>query len=221
MRVEGLTPSRSYAFIDGSGPGEGRTSFTLTNRGPKPITIQGVERNCVCLEVEDLRGRVLGPGQSCEFAVRLEPPETGVRAQKASVHHDGPASPLELSVEASGRRRPPYVIGTSRQQVVFLGLDGPGRAESLTVTTCEPVGSPPWLGGIICDLPEIRAESRGVREQHAGAAVVRVYEYRIGWHHLPPGREFFGTLHAATVAGMIGPEVARIAGTTAAARTTP
>ncbi len=195
----GLTASPSYAFVDGSAAGaDGRVTFALENRGPRPVTLLRVERNCSCAEVADVKGRVIGPGQSWQLSARIGIPDAKFQAATLLVAHDGAGSPLRLTMEALGRRRLPYAVSDRFGQAAFFELDAPDASQTVSLVTVEPADREPWLGRMTCELPEVSSERARVTEKTAGSAVVRTYEYRIGWSKLPPQREFYAAVKVAT-----------------------
>src|SRR5262249_8731719 len=157
-----------------------------------------VEQACSCVVADDLRDRVIDPGQQCPLAVQIHFPESGVRAQKLVVVHDGEGPPVTLAIEAVGRRKPPYVLGRFPNQVTFFELSSTAVSERMRVTTCEPAEAPPWLGAMTSDLQGLTADQTLVGERRSGAVVVREYEYRIGWRRMPAGLEFSGVLQVQT-----------------------
>lgn len=190
-----LTASPANAFLDGSKEGEtGRIAFALANRSTRPITILNVGRSCACVVASELNGKRLEPGEECHLEVRMSIPARGVEKQQIEVLHDGPGSPLLLAVEVLGRKHLPYVLKTPIRQVPFFGITSPAATATFSITTCEPLNGEPWVRALTCDLPEVTVEPLQVTDNPTGNAIVRTYQYRIGWSRLPSASEFHGRL---------------------------
>jgi hypothetical protein len=217
-----MVATPSPAVVDGTQPGQfGRVTFTLTNRSDRSVKITDVKWCCGPFPLADLRSRTIDPGQSCELAVQFGVPDAGVRKEKVEVFHDGSRVPVELAAELVGKRSLPYVLEGGRHQVAFFDLNSTTATGTLRVTTCEQAEVKPWLGAPSCDLPGATVERIGLKEDRTGTAVLRTYEYRVGWKTLPASREFFGKLSAKTTYGdpQIGMppavEIGSVAGTRA------
>jgi hypothetical protein len=220
--TEPLVATPDPAVVNGSGAWAGevrQVTFTLTNRGDRPVTITGVNHCCGKVPLADLRSRTLRPGESCELPVLFPVPEAGVRKEKLVVEYDGSRVPVELNAEVIGSRELPYVVEGGRQQVAFFDLRSPDTSQTLRLATCEGAGLP-WLGTVSCNLPGVTVERVSLQEQQTGPVFTRTYEFRIGWAKLPEGREFYGKLRAKTTYGAasgLPPEVeiGTVAGTRA------
>lgn len=199
---EPVVATPSPAVVDGTQPGQtGRVTFTLTNRGDRPVTVTDVKWCCGPFPLADLRSRMIDPGQSCDLTVQFGVPEAGVRKETVEVFHDGSRVPVELTAELVGQRPLPYVLKGGRQQVAFFDLHSTATVQTLRVTTCEQAEVMPWLGKPSCDLPGATVERVGLQEERTGTAVLRTYEYCVGWKALPTSREFFGKLRVKTTYG--------------------
>ncbi|MGL4550476.1 MAG: DUF1573 domain-containing protein, partial [Gemmataceae bacterium] len=183
-----LPPDR---FVDGSVPEEaGVATFTLKNETGRDLTIRGVERSCACVIASDVKGKVLSAGESWPLEVRITVPDRGVESQRLDVVHDGPLSPLSLTV--SGRQRVPYFVRSATSQATFFGLASPDASRLFTFTTCESARSAPWGHEVACELPDVTLRRVRVVEHAAGAVAMRTYHYRVGWSRLPASGEFHG-----------------------------
>lgn len=197
-----LVVAPTYFLVDGSRPGEnGQRVFRLTNHSQQPVTIREIDHCPGCNQINDLRGRILQPSESCELSVRVEISKAGLDAQHLAVWHSHSQEPLRLTLDVFGRQTPPYIVKQQPAKLAFFDLDLPEAVEELRITTCERTDSDPWLKSLACEIPEVRIESVGFREEPYDSSTVRHYSYRIGWRQLPRSPEFHGKLFVTSAGG--------------------
>lgn len=148
------------------------------------------------MRATDLSGRTVAPGEIQPLDVEVDLPDIGVETHAVRVFHDADQHPVSLTVEAVGRKEPPYVVSAEPKRVTFFEVAVTEKTASLRVVACEPAGSHPWLGPLTCDIPEVTVDLVRRTDKPSGRVVLRTYEYRIGWSSLPRGHEFSGMLWA-------------------------
>ena len=91
-------------------------TFTLENVSAGPLTITRAATSCKCTTTTDVANRVLSPGESIDFEVNLDAPETpGLKEAKVQLLLEGGLPPVLLTlsgdVTMAIKSSPPYVGG--------------------------------------------------------------------------------------------------------------
>ncbi len=194
----------------------GSARVTLINKSVRTATIRRIERSCTCVDISDLAGTRLGPGESKDLVVEVEIPKAGIETHRVEVYCDGMAKPVLITIETVGQNRPPCVVRSRPMGARFFDLGSSDAARELIVETCEEIGAKRWLGEMTCEIPEVVVDLVRIEEQQTGSVVIRKYHYRIGWRKLPKGLEFYGNLYlASNYQPPVGAVVGAVAGTTA------
>ncbi len=213
--LEALEP---LLTVDGSAPKEsGRASvvFRVKNAGRRTVKITDVSTTCSCLAPAGLAGTSLSAGSELPLDVQVSVPELGSMAQRLLVFHDGPGSPLALSVMAKGRRQLPVLDTVENGFPLFDDLRDPAANQTIVVNTFEEVNAQPWLGELTTAHPNVKFMPSKIEEaidQRAGFTRRR-YHFTIGWDSLPLEREVRTPIYAKTA---IDPDPGLLIGSVAA-----
>ncbi|MEX2176519.1 MAG: DUF1573 domain-containing protein [Pirellulaceae bacterium] len=197
-------------------PGErAQVVFRLRNASRRSVTIGDVSTTCSCLVPAGIQGKSIAPGEEWPLEVRVGVPELGESAQQLLVFHDGPASPLALSVKAQGRRQLPVLDVVENKYPLFDDLVDASATQTIVVKTIEQIGSAPWLGELSPAHASVKITREDVSEEVDPRAgfVRRTYRYAVGWNDIPAQSELRSPIYAKTA---IDPEPGLFIGSVAA-----
>jgi hypothetical protein len=213
----GLIPEPKVARVIRTDPGQSHelVTFLLVNRNRKRVILHNVSTSCSCVSTTDVDGVEIAPGGRRQLTFRVALPEYGRSATRIDVYHSGEPRPVELWVEAEGRRSLPVVKAVRNSSLTFLPLHSPAESALIVVQTLEIAGTQPWLTGLACDLGEVIIRQEGMTEQgrEDNDAVEREYTYRVSWRELPKAFEFSGAVLGNTrIQGEPALKIGRVSG---------
>ncbi|HEX4613316.1 MAG TPA: hypothetical protein VH092_34330 [Urbifossiella sp.] len=198
-----LSADPAYQVVGGVDGGN-RCRVLLTNPGNEAVHIQRLDVGCAaCTKLsDDPTGRTIPAGGTIPVEIEFLPPETGVEPHQILIEHSGDDSPVRVSFDVCGRRRPPYVASATTFQVAYFDLKLPAQPRLHQLECWEIAGEPAWLQGLSSDIPEMAIQPIRTREEPLGSLVRRTYEYRLEWTRMPQTAEFHGSLQLRTRDGI-------------------
>ena len=143
-----VSPAEAVIAREGDTSAESsRVTFTLVNRGRRPVRITKVETTCGCTVADQLNGVSVKPEESVSFKVSAAPPHFGHKETFVVIHTDVEKDPqLRIRVLLKGQEvRPPYIDSAPREIRLEGSRGGEIVSREFEVRTIERRESAAWL----------------------------------------------------------------------------
>jgi len=162
--------------------GSQTAELMLTNNGAESVRITAIDPTCGCTVTEPLQTDTLGPGESTPLRLKVDVQQYGTRAVQISVYTEPQAAGLVIPLSLVGEELKPPFIQSLTGQMDIVGFEPGGESSrEATLNTVESVGSSPWVKGIVCSDPAVRAEllNDPDDQQFDDHIVFRTYTFRV------------------------------------------
>jgi hypothetical protein len=154
--------------------------YQIRNRGRSRLILGEPTTSCGCTAVS-LEPRIVEAGGAARLLVKGEAPGAGERAILIHVPTNTPERVLTGRLSLVGSRPAPFLLDTpdTIQFGVIHARDDP-QPELVRLESREREETPPGLGEVVSESPDLRVEGGLVREVPVGEHILaRSYEYKI------------------------------------------